>query len=95
MNADEKKRLASRLKRAEGQIAAIRRMVEQEAPCVDLLLQISAVRGALSRAGEMILGSHIETCVTDAFQKGDEETRQTTIDELMDVFARYGGIGGR
>lgn len=89
------KRLLARLKRAEGQLAAVRRMVEQEAGCVDVLLQISAVRGALGKIGQLLLGSHIETCVSKALSSGDETTRRRQVEELMEIFARYGGIAAR
>ncbi len=90
----ERSRVVARLKRIEGQVAAIRRMVEEEKYCVDTLLQVSAVHGALSKVGQIILSRHIETCVTEAFSSGDEAKRQETIEELLDVFARYGGAGG-
>lgn len=89
------KRLLARLKRAEGQLAAVRRMVEEEAGCVDILLQISAVRGALGKIGQLLLGSHIETCVSDALSSGDETARRRQVEELMEIFARYGGIAAR
>lgn len=95
MADDDTRKLLSRLKRAEGQLAAIRRMVESDDDCVDVLVQISAVRGALGRVGEMVLTRHIETCVSQAFQSGDDDRRQQAIDELMDVFSRFGGVGGR
>ena len=87
--ADQKK-LLTRIRRAEGQLRAVARMIEDGTPCVDTLVQISAIQGALSRIGELILTEHIESCVTDAFQNGDESKRQQSIDDLMDVFSRYG-----
>jgi DNA-binding FrmR family transcriptional regulator len=95
MEPGSKKKLMARMRRAEGQLAAVRRMVEGDAGCVDTLIQIAAIQGALARVGELVLSDHIESCVADAFQHGDEDQRQQTIDELMDVFARYGRIGGR
>jgi DNA-binding FrmR family transcriptional regulator len=89
----ERTRLLARLRRAEGQVAAIRRMVEEDAYCVDVLVQIAAVRGALGRVGEEVLQHHVETCVTEAFRADDRTARQVKIDELMEVFARYGGFG--
>lgn len=94
LSAQDKKRLLTRLKRAEGQVAAIRRMVEEDTYCVDVLVQISAARGALGRVGEAVLRNHVETCVSSALSSGDDDAAQVKIDELMDVFARYAGIGG-
>lgn len=88
-------RLVARLKRAEGQLAAVRRMIEQEEDCVDILLQISAVRGALGKIGQLLLGAHIENCVSEAFASGDEAARRRQVDQLMEIFARYGGIAAR
>ena len=86
----DKKKLLTRLRRAEGQLRAIARMIEEDTPCVDTLVQVSAIQGALGKIGELILAEHIESCVTDAFQHGDETQRQQAIDDLMDVFSRYG-----
>ena len=71
------------------------RMVNDDAGCVETLLQIAAIQGALAKIGEKVLGSHIESCVSDAIKHGDDDQRQQAIDELMDVFSRYGRIGGR
>lgn len=94
-SAEETRLLVQRLKRAEGQLAAIRRMVEDDQPCVDVLLQIAAVRGALGKVGQLLLRTHVQTCVTDALRSGDESARAEQVDELIDVFARFGGIHGR
>jgi DNA-binding FrmR family transcriptional regulator len=92
MNASTKKKLLNRIKRAEGQLGAVHRMVDDEAYCVDTLTQISAVQGAMDKVGQILLRYHIENCVTDACSSGDERERQKSIDELMEVFARHGGI---
>jgi len=88
---DTKKKLLARLRRAEGQLAAVRRMVEEDTYCVDVLTQISAVRGALTRAADVLLEDHLHHCVVQAFDDGDEELRRERVDELLDVFARFGG----
>ncbi len=95
LETDEKKRLLARLKRAEGQVAAVRRMVEEDTYCVDVLLQIAAIRGALGKAGHVLLSSHLHHCVTEAMQNGDPDARARTMDELVEVFGRYGGMGAR
>ena len=86
------RKLLNRLSRAQGQLSAIQRMVEDDTYCVDTLLQIAAVRGALDKAGQVLLRYHIENCVTQACNSGDERGRQRKIDELMEVFSRHGGI---
>ena len=95
MNSETKHNVETRLRRVEGQIGALRRMVEQDSYCVDVLLQISAAQGALGKIGEIILGSHIQTCVSDAFDHGTDAERQQKVDELMSVFTRYSRIGAR
>lgn len=76
-----------RLKNIGGQVDGIRRMVEDEKYCIDILTQVSAVRAALNSVGLVILKRHIEHCVTDAIESGGEN-KQQVIDELMSVFAR-------
>jgi DNA-binding FrmR family transcriptional regulator len=87
-----KRKILARLKRAEGQVSAVRRMVDQDDYCVDILTQISAAQGALGRVSQILLGGHIEHCVSDALASGDEARRQETIEELMQVFGRYGTL---
>ena len=95
MSAEQKKRVITRLKRIEGQIAGLRRMVESDTYCVDVLTQVSAAQGALGKVGEIVLGKHIETCVTEAFEHGSDDERRAAVEELMGVFSRYGRLGGR
>ena len=91
----KKKKLLARLRRAEGQLKAVGRMIDEDADCVDTLVQISAIQGALGKVGELVFGEHIECCVADAFKHGNEDQRQEAIDDLMDVYGRYGRFGGR
>ena len=93
MDEELKRKVRARLKRIEGQITAVRRMVDDDAGCVDLLVQIAAARGALGAVGKVVLGNHIETCVSDAFAHGSPADRKQQVEELMDVFGRYSGLG--
>ena len=86
-----RKKLLTRLRRIEGQVGGLRRMLEDDAYCVDVLLQISAAQGALGKVGHILLESHIRHCVREAFASGDAGARDQKIDELMEVFSRYGG----
>ena len=81
--------VARRLKKAEGQVAGLLRMVEGGQYCVDVLRQVAAVQGALAQTSRIILGSHLKTCVTHAFDSGDVSAAERVISELEDVFARY------
>ena len=92
MLSDETKgKVRGRLRRIEGQVQGLQRMVEADAYCVDVLLQISAVQGALEQVQKLLLGRHIESCVAEAMRSGAKADRQQKIDELLEVFARFGG----
>ena len=67
------------LRRIEGQVRGIRKMVENEAYCTDILVQVSAVNAALNSFNKVLLANHIRTCVADDIRSGKEET----IDELV------------
>jgi DNA-binding FrmR family transcriptional regulator len=79
-----------RLRRIEGQVQGLQRMIAADAPCADILLQISAVQGALSQVQKLLLGRHIETCVAEAVRPGSRGDRQRRVDELIEIFARFG-----
>ena len=72
----------SRLRRIEGQIAGIARMVEEKRYCVDLLTQLRAARTAIKRVEEQILREHVEHCVVNAVRVGKRAEQQQKIDEL-------------
>lgn len=87
----------ARLKRIAGQVAGIERMLAEDRYCIDILLQISAVQGALSEVGRVVLANHVQTCIADALKIGNAKERRAKVDELMDVFSRCSvtGAGGR
>jgi DNA-binding FrmR family transcriptional regulator len=91
IDQESKGKAIGRLRRIEGQVQGLQRMIEGEAYCVDILLQISAVQGALEQVQKLLLGRHIESCVADALRTGSRGERQRKIDELLDVFSRFGG----
>ena len=88
---ETKGKALGRLRRIEGQVQGLQRMIEADAYCVDILMQVSAVQGALEQVQKLLLGRHIESCVADAFRSGSRGERQRKIDELLDVFSRFGG----
>ena len=75
----EYKDLMNRLSRIEGQVRGIKRMVEEDAYCTDILIQVSAVNAALNSFNKVLLANHIRTCVAEDIRAGKEET----IDELV------------
>ncbi len=90
LNDENKAKARGRLRRIEGQVQGLQRMIDQDAYCVDVLLQISAVQGALEQVQKLLLGRHIESCVADALRSGSKSERQQKVDELLEVFSRFG-----
>ena len=81
---DESRDLINRLNRIEGQVRGIKSMVESDAYCPDVLIQVSAVNAALNSFNKVLLGNHIKTCVTNDIKAGHDET----VDELVNVLQR-------
>lgn len=80
----EYKDLIHRLNRIEGQIRGIKRMVEEDAYCPDILVQVAAANAALNSFNKVLLANHIRTCVADDIRDGKEET----VDELVTVLQK-------
>lgn len=78
----------SRLKRIEGQVRGIGRMVEDERYCIDIVTQVQAVRAALKKVEEEVLKDHVSHCVEHAIQSGDADEQREKIAELMQVLGR-------
>lgn len=76
---EEQKALINRLNRIEGQIRGIKRMLEEDAYCTDIITQVSAANSALNSFNKELLASHIKTCVTDDIIAGKTET----VDDLV------------
>jgi len=76
----------SRLARIEGHVRAIKRMVEEEVPCPDILLQIAAVRSALNSVGRLILEDHLQSCVVEAVERGDYQQALRDLKASLDKF---------
>lgn len=81
---DEIKKLINRLSRIEGQIRGIRKMVENDAYCTDILTQSAAAGAALNAFNRELLANHMHTCVAKDIREGKEET----IDELMETLQK-------
>ncbi len=81
---EQQKALLTRLKRVEGQIRGIERMVENNAYCPDILVQVSAATSALNSFNKVLLGCHIRSCVAEDIREGKDET----IDELCSVLQK-------
>ena len=81
---EEYKKLIHRLNRIEGQIRGIRGMVEHDAYCTDILIQVSAVNAALNAFNKELLATHIRTCVTEDIRNGKDEV----VDELVNTLQK-------
>lgn len=77
-----------RLKRIEGQVRGVARMVEDGRYCIDIVTQIGAVRAALRKVEEEVLRDHVGHCVEGAIASGNRSQQRRKIAELMDVFGR-------
>lgn len=93
MNNGTKSKVVSRLRRIAGQVEGVARMVESDRYCVDVLLQIASARAALNQVHKLVLRAHVEACVTEVMAAGEAADRRRKIEELMEVFARYGWLG--
>jgi DNA-binding FrmR family transcriptional regulator len=84
--AKAKEQLLARLRKIEGQVRGLQRMIEDDRYCVDILVQVAAVRAALNRVGLSVLEKHTRGCVVNAVKmdQGDE-----VVDELMDVLMKF------
>lgn len=83
-NAD----LLARLRRIEGQVRGIHRMVEEDRYCVDILMQLAAVRAAVNQVGRSLLETHTRGCVANALRSGDGEQAVAELVEVVDKFVR-------
>ena len=92
MKEEARSKALARLRKIAGQVTGIQRMVEEDRYCVEVLHQIAAVEGALDRVGHLVLASHVETCVTSAIESGRPRERREKLDELMQVFSRFGRV---
>jgi DNA-binding FrmR family transcriptional regulator len=77
-----------RLRRLEGQVQGIQRMVREGRYCIDVLTQLAAVRGALHEVELLLLRGHLETCVADAIRTGSRKVQGRQIDEMLAALAR-------
>ncbi len=88
IRAKDKELLEKRLKRIEGQVRGVQRMVDEEAYCVDILTQIASVVSALEKVGTILLKDHVEHCVRESIEKGGLEADEK-IEELTTAVERF------
>jgi len=88
MRTEIKSAALKRLRRIEGQVRGLARMVEDDRYCIDIVTQISAVRVALRRVEEEVLRDHVAHCVEGAIASGNQAEQRRKIAELMEVIER-------
>ncbi|WP_068259141.1 metal-sensitive transcriptional regulator [Rubripirellula obstinata] len=86
---DERKKLLNRLRRVTGQVDAVARMVEEDAECVDIVMQISAATGALSKVAQLLLTEHVKQCLHDAADNSNAADREAMLQDLIKLFEKY------
>ena len=80
-----------RLKRIEGQVRGIIRMVEEERYCMDILVQLQAIKAALGKVETEMLKQHAAHCVEDAIRSGDAAEQRQKFTELVDLMGKFRG----
>ncbi|WP_373635351.1 metal-sensitive transcriptional regulator [Yoonia sp. SS1-5] len=80
-----------RLKRLEGQVRGIARMVEEDRYCVDVLTQIAAVRAALKGVEKLVIDDHASHCIEDALASGDRDDQRAKFTELLELLDKARG----
>ncbi len=83
------KPVLNRLRRIEGQVRGLQRMVEEDAYCVDILTQVAAVQTALEQVAIHVLDGHVRGCVADAVAGSDAAESDQRLDEVMDAVRRF------
>lgn len=82
--------LNKRMNRVGGQIAAVQKMIQNDAPCVDVLIQINAAKSALHKIGQIVLEGHLNHCVRDGIQHGDADKTIADFAKAIEHFSRLG-----
>jgi len=85
---DKKPKLLNRLRRLEGKVRGVARMVEDDRYCIDILTQTQAIRAALTKVETELLRDHVDHCIRGAFASGDTADQAQKIEELVEVLQR-------
>jgi len=88
MTRDDKPKLLNRLKRIEGQVRGVTRMVDEDRYCIDIMTQLAAVRAALTRVESELLKGHLDHCIESAIVSGDAAEQRRKAGELIELLER-------
>lgn len=86
MDAETTKKVTNALKRIEGQVRGVQKMIDEDRYCIDVVHQVDAVRAALSRVKTNLLRQHLQHCVHTAMNSPEQGDQDRVIEELIDVF---------
>ncbi len=86
-SAEEKKAVVNRLSKAIGHLEAVKRMVENDADCSDVLIQLAAVRSAINNTGKVVLKNHMNHCIVEAVEEHDLEAVEK-LNQAIDKFMK-------
>lgn len=89
MTDEQKKQAVDRLKRIEGQIRGLQKMVDDDRYCIDILTQTASVVSALKGVEDLVMDQHLHTCVADAMRSNDGAKQKEKIDEVMTVLSKF------
>ena len=80
--------LHRRLKKISGQISGLDRMIDEDVPCEDILVQVNAIKSALHKVGQIILVGHINHCVKDGIEDGDVDKTVADLAKVLEQFSK-------
>lgn len=80
--------IGTRLRRIEGQVRGLQKMIDEERYCADVLMQLSSVQEALRGVGRTLLHNHLKHCVTEVIRTNDQEQANAVYEELMELMYR-------
>ena len=89
IEARDKEKLRNRLRRIEGQVRGLQRLVDEEAYCVDVLTQVASVVSALEKVGTIVLKDHVQHCVRESIESGDRRKADEKVEELTAAVERF------
>ncbi|CCY46664.1 copper-sensing transcriptional repressor CsoR [Firmicutes bacterium CAG:822] len=84
-SAETKKNLINRLNRINGQVNGVKKMIEEDSYCNDILIQLSAIKNSVQSLSNELLDSHLRTCITKGLQKGNLDA----VDEVVNLFKKF------
>jgi CsoR family transcriptional regulator, copper-sensing transcriptional repressor len=88
-DSDARQGLLLRLRRVEGQVRGVQKMVEEDRYCPDVLVQMSAIHESLRAVERILMKDHLQHCATEALRSGDDKQAQRTYNELTELFYRH------